>query len=145
MILLFGFKSSGKTYWGRKLSQELALPFIDTDELIASTHNTSVRNLYQTVGEEAFRKIEHEALLSLQNHPPAVIALGGGTLLDPANQLLAQKLGTLLFLNVPWEVIESRLDPEWPFFPHRKALFEERMAIYKQIPAQIIRIHHGIE
>ncbi|MBI3236336.1 MAG: hypothetical protein HYZ48_01300 [Chlamydiales bacterium] len=32
--ILIGFKSCGKTYFGKKLAEHLSLPFIETDSLI---------------------------------------------------------------------------------------------------------------
>lgn len=42
-IFLIGFMGSGKTHWGRKLSEKLQLPFFDLDTVVGQTE----KNPYQ--------------------------------------------------------------------------------------------------
>ena len=41
-IFLLGFMGSGKSYWGRQLSQKLLVPFFDLDEQIVNSEGTSI-------------------------------------------------------------------------------------------------------
>ena len=54
-LILFGFKSCGKTTFGQKLSQQLGIPFIDTDRIIEGKVNMSCSEFYQLHGDAAFR------------------------------------------------------------------------------------------
>jgi shikimate kinase len=56
---------SGKTYWAKKLSTELNLPYIDIDTEIERSCNANIRNIFQSEGEEIFRKLEHDNLLGI--------------------------------------------------------------------------------
>ena len=53
---------AGKTTIGRALSRELQLPFYDLDWYIENRHRKKVAQLFEEVGEEAFRLIERNML-----------------------------------------------------------------------------------
>ncbi len=87
-ISLCGIKHSGKSAIGKALAKQLYLPFYDTDEVLRKCYYTahgqtlSVREIYRTLGEDAFRRLEMTALRSLAE-TECVAALGGGTLSNP--------------------------------------------------------------
>ena len=66
-IFLIGFMGSGKTHWGRLLSEKLKLPFFDLDEEIVHAENKTVNEIFAREGEEYFRLKEKE-LFSVQNN-----------------------------------------------------------------------------
>jgi len=53
-IFIIGFMGSGKTHWGRLLSQKLSIPFFDLDELIISKAEKSIADIFAAEGEEYF-------------------------------------------------------------------------------------------
>ena len=61
-IFLIGFMGSGKSYWGRKLSEKLRLPFFDLDEQIESSEGKKISQIFAEEGEEYFRLVEKDAL-----------------------------------------------------------------------------------
>ena len=61
-IFLIGFMGSGKSYWGRKLSEKLRLPFFDLDEQIESSEGKTISQIFAEEGEEYFRLIEKDTL-----------------------------------------------------------------------------------
>jgi shikimate kinase len=87
LVVLLGSKHSGKTSAGKALSDLLAVPFYDLDELIEEKTGKSPRALYG-LGEAVFRSAEYEALKAFlkagkpggKNLPgfSAVLATGGG-------------------------------------------------------------------
>ncbi len=139
-IILFGFKGCGKTDLGKILSRQLERPFLDTDDLILQKYRLPIRELYRSVGEDAFRDIESKVILeiaSLQNH---VIALGGGTLLRLENRKIIEKMGHLLYLKASFFTLEKRIlrvgNP--PFAETKEMLWNvylERIPLYESIPA----------
>ena len=153
-LILFGFKGCGKTHFGQRLATLLHRQFIDTDNLIseiyAKSHGErlSSKEIYQRVGGEAFRILEKEAILWLSNVQNAIIALGGGAVLDPDNVLFLQELGTLVYLEVSPHTLRQRLlgdalpaffdakDPDGSF----RKMIQERKPIYESIPAHLIRV-----
>ena len=78
-IFLLGFMGSGKTHWGRLWAERYAMNFVDLDELIEKEQGTSVAHLFDTFGEEHFRRLERAALRSCSDLKNTIIACGGGT------------------------------------------------------------------
>lgn len=108
-IFLCGMMGSGKSTVGRELAKRLKIPFQDLDIIIEEKAGTSIPNIFEKNGEEAFRKIERETLLEVTASPSGVIALGGGSL---QNQHLTDHIklnGWLVFLQEPIDVITERL------------------------------------
>lgn len=138
-LILFGFKASGKSYFGRRLSETLSCPFVDTDQLIQGS--------FCEIGEAEFRKREHLAILSLEGLNNTIIALGGGAILHPESQLFLKNLGSLVYLKAAKELLKNRLltqnplsalldknDLEFSF----ERLYQQRTALYEAIPAHSI-------
>jgi len=80
-IVLMGLRGSGKSSVGRALAARLGMPWTDLDDCSPALLGCdSVRQAWDTHGEEAFRRAE-TAALSQALAPPAsiVLSLGGGT------------------------------------------------------------------
>ena len=94
-LILLGYKSSGKTYFGKLLAQELGSVFIDTDQLIEDLYQASCRQICLKIGEEAFRHLERSVVSSLKPQADSIIAVGGGTVLHPESCEILDTLGLL--------------------------------------------------
>lgn len=79
-----GLPGSGKTTVGRALARMLDLDFVDLDEAVSREAGEHPGRLIDRLGEAAFRLIERDTLESLTGKE-GLLALGGGTLDDPAN------------------------------------------------------------
>lgn len=81
IFFLIGLPGVGKTYYGRKWADNLGCNFIDLDETIKTQSGQSVPQIFDTIGELEFRKLERKVLQeSIQNATePTIIACGGGT------------------------------------------------------------------
>ena len=145
--ILFGFKGCGKTTLGKKLAAALNRPFIDTDQLIEALYHArtgltkNFREIFIIVGSEEFRRMETDVLEQLKNTHNAVIALGGGLILDPVNATLLAKLGQLVYLKENKATIKARilrdklpayLDPLDPIGSFEK-MYQERLPKYEEI------------
>lgn len=87
-IVLIGLKSCGKTSVGRALAAKLGKFFIDTDELIMERHGNrrqSIREICLQNGENYFRNLEKEVIATLAALDDAVVATGGGAVLEEEN------------------------------------------------------------
>lgn len=83
-LLLGGFMGAGKSTVGPLVAAKADVPFFDLDSLVEQAAGTSIATLFATAGEPAFRALEATILRSLLTSPePRVIALGGGSLVDP--------------------------------------------------------------
>lgn len=149
-VILFGFKSCGKTTFGKLLSLRLGRPFIDTDQLIEMEYalmkheKRTCREIYDMLGEEGFRALEAQALAGLQNVQHAIIAVGGGMILHRSNLEILGKMGLLIYLSLDEATLKKRvlgatlpayldpLDPEGSFdrmYQKRKTLYERVRAV----------------
>ena len=78
-VVLVGLMGTGKTTVGKRVARELGRRFVDSDAEIEGLHGRSVRDIFESSGEPAFRKIESELLEQLLASDVAVVlATGGG-------------------------------------------------------------------
>ena len=71
-IYLIGFMGSGKTHWGKQLSQKLKLPFFDLDDEIVAEEGKSITEIFATHGEEYFRQKEKRCALHTERKAPII-------------------------------------------------------------------------
>jgi shikimate kinase len=109
-IYLVGFSGSGKSTVGPILAQKLRRPCFDTDQVIEKQARYSVTELFQGMGEAAFRTLENKTIRRLAaSRTPSVIALGGGALLKPANRTIVFNSGTVVYLRCSIAELVRRL------------------------------------
>lgn len=108
-LFVWGFMGSGKSTAAPLAAAKLGLPFHDTDALLAAEHGWSVSDLFRAVGEPAFRTLEEQLVRRLLDGPPAVIALGGGSLLSRPLRLEVLRRARLAVLEVPLDVAAARV------------------------------------
>jgi shikimate kinase len=77
-VVLVGLPGAGKSSTGRRLAKILALPFADSDDLVEAAAGRAVTRIFAESGEEAFRAVEHSAVLQALADFDGVLALGGG-------------------------------------------------------------------
>ena len=73
---------SGKSTIGKSLSERLNMEFKDTDSIIENKLSLSIKKIFETKGEEFFRKIEMEESIKLIEKKGFVISLGGGAFIN---------------------------------------------------------------
>lgn len=110
-ISIAGPPCSGKTTVGEALAGLAGRPFVDLDSEVAREAGLSIPSIFEAYGEDGFRGVERSALLSiLRRSGRFVLALGGGTLLDPLNLAAVQEKSTLVTLLVPAGTLLERLE-----------------------------------
>jgi len=139
-VVLVGMMGVGKTTTGRRLAAELDRPFADSDAVIEARTGRTVKEIFATDGEQAFRVLESGVLAdALGADEPAVIAAAGGVVLDAGNRDLLRGAGTVVWLRAPVDVLVDRVvagdhrpllaaDPEGTLHrmeEHREALYAE--------------------
>ncbi len=113
-IVLMGLRASGKTTIGRLVAEQLGLGFVDLDDRTADRLDTpDPAEAIRTLGLDAFRDAETDALRDALLEGPLVIALGGGTPTAPgAVDLLRAHTdagGALIYLHAGPSVLRARL------------------------------------
>lgn len=101
---------SGKTHWGRLLSEKLGIPFFDLDEEIVGQAGKPITEIFATAGEEQFRVMESDILHQLsESNDRFIMACGGGTPCYFNNIDYMNQAGTSVWINTPLETLFSRL------------------------------------
>lgn len=133
-IILIGMPSAGKSSVGRSIARQTNRPLFDTDEMVAHTAGKTIREIFEESGESAFRKMEAEAVLHAASRSGAVIATGGGTVLDPKNAEYLRQNGLLLFLNRSPALLTPT--PDRPLSQDSAAMqkkYRERLPVYRAL------------
>lgn len=127
-IFLIGFMGSGKSYWGRKLSEKLRLPFFDLDEQIESHEGKSISQIFAEKGEEYFRLLEKDTMhIISESHDSFIMATGGGTPCYFNNIEFMNKAGTVVWINTPVDLLFERLLKEKNKRPLIKNLNDDQL------------------
>jgi len=108
-IILIGFMGSGKSVVGRALAAELKMDYLDTDELAEQAEKRRIPEIFKNDGEEYFRDVETEVLLTLQDFDNFVLSTGGGIILREKNIPLLKAMGPVILLWAEPEVIHQRV------------------------------------
>lgn len=108
-VVITGFMGTGKTSVGRALAARLGRPFVDTDALVEEGSGQTVAEIFAATGEASFRAAESAALARALRVAGAVIATGGGALVDPANlRQVRDAAAPLVCLSARPELIVAR-------------------------------------
>jgi shikimate kinase len=150
-IVLVGMMGVGKSTVGRALAVALGRPLLDSDEMIEQRTGRTVRDIWLTDGEPAFRALETEALIdALESDEPSVIAAAGGIVLSETNRTILQSGDAhVVWLLADVEVLVDRVragghrpllddDPEATL----RRLFDERAPLYQEVADAIISVDH---
>ena len=130
-IVLIGMPGSGKSTIGKLLSKKLGMPLFDSDKLIVQKSGRQISDIFEKDGEKAFRKLESETILELSGKTGAIIATGGGAVLDPENIKNLSKNGRIYFLDRPLKDLVPTADrPTASSVEAIKKRYEERYEIY---------------
>jgi len=138
-LFLLGFMGAGKTTVGSLLARTLGCSFVDLDALIVERVGKSIVDIFETEGEESFRRYETEALESVAEGA-MVVATGGGVVTRGENWKVLDKGITVALMASP-EVLMRRLgrgegrpllhdEKDW------RELLNERESLYRR--AQLV-------
>jgi len=127
-VILFGYRGSGKTSVGKKLAEQLWKDFVDVDALVRERFgNITIAEIWEQWGEAGFRQAEIEATQAMVKFSDHVIALGGGTLMQPAaREAVEQATGAKrIYLSCDPEVLYERIHGDETTQSERPALTEK--------------------
>lgn len=141
IIFLVGPMGSGKTTVGRRVAHNLGLDFFDCDEEIEKRTGASVNLIFDIEGEAGFRAREAKLLAQLAGQKGALIATGGGSILDPSSRDLMKTCGLVVWLqtSVDQQIRRLEHDKKRPLLqaPDRRARLEalagERDPLYREV------------
>ena len=124
-FVLIGMPGVGKSCMGRYIARKFRLKFIDGDKLIEHKYGKRLHEIIAEVGNEGFKKIEEETLLSIEGDG-LVIAPGGSAIYYESVMEKFKREGKIIYLYASASVIVERLGD----FSKRGIVLPEGETIY---------------
>ncbi len=111
-IFLTGLSGSGKSTVTQQVARMLGWDVVDTDVLLSERCGLSVGQVLVEYGEQKFRQMESEALISTANQDQVVIATGGGAVIAEANRNFMREHGLTVYLEASVETAWQRIQEQ---------------------------------
>lgn len=109
-IYLIGMMGSWKSTVGKLLAKDMDISFFDLDEeIIRKSEYDSVPEIFRHGGEKGFRTLETDTLQQLGNYQGAVIATGGGTVVEESNRVRMRNTGWVVLLRARPKTLKNRI------------------------------------
>ncbi|MFC3123946.1 3-dehydroquinate synthase [Pseudoroseomonas globiformis] len=122
-VVLIGLPGAGKSSIGKRLAQQLGLPFHDADLEIEAAAGLPITEIFARYGEPHFREGERRVIARLLAGPPLVLATGGGAFVDPETRRAIRDSGALsVWLRAEIPVLLPRVSHRAtrPLFLHQE-------------------------
>lgn len=118
-LALIGPMGSGKSSIGRALATRLNRRFVDLDRMIEDHAGASIPLIFEMEGEAGFRLRERAMLIEQLDGHGAVIACGGGVVLDAENRgaLRSRAFVVYLIATVDEQMTRLARDRSRPLLP----------------------------
>ena len=144
IIYLVGFMGTGKTLAGEALSKLLSAPFLDTDKLVEEKAGMPITEIFDSLGEEEFRRLESRVLSDMASGDqkgPLIVSCGGGIVLSEENRSLLKESGHVILLAAEPKTILRRIytDRNRPLLENKKseADIEKMLALRKSYYSEV--------
>ena len=108
-LVFVGMMGSGKSSIGLLTAKKLKLNFIDIDKEIEKELDQSISKIFETKGEEFFRKFEEKITLKKLKISSVVISLGGGAFTNRNVRQEVLKNHISFWLNWDNEILLNRI------------------------------------
>ena len=142
-IAFIGMMGCGKTSMSKEISKILSLEYISIDEEIEKASKSTITDIFDTYGEEYFRKIESKCLLKFINSNNCIVDCGGGIVINSKNIAnLKEHDFTIVFIDrKPNQIIKDINMKNRPLIKKNPNkiydIYNERIELYK-LSADII-------
>lgn len=130
-IVLIGMPGCGKTTIGRALQERTGRVLFDTDEMVERMAGRKIPDIFAEDGEEAFRRLETEALREAGGESGCIIATGGGCVTRERNYPLLHRNSTIVWLRRDLRLLSKDGRPLSQAIPVEK-LYEQRKERYAE-------------
>lgn len=145
-VVLVGMPGCGKSTVGKVLAEQLSYHFIDTDQEIIKQDGRQIPTIFAEEGEVGFRQLESQVIRRVSACQSAIIATGGGAILNPENVALLKENGRIYFLDRSLELLISTPDRPLSSTPEAlKKRFDERYDTYCSVCDNLIQANGTIE
>lgn len=146
-IILIGMPGSGKSTLGVVLAKNLGMRFLDSDLVIQEKYEKRLCELIDELGDGGFIELENNVNCGI-NAQNSVIATGGSAVYGNEAMEHFKKIGTVVYLKVPYEEIVKRLGDltERGVVSNNKGsireIFDERSSLYEKYADIVIEEWH---
>ena len=107
-LVLVGMPGAGKSCVGKRLAAQMGVPFVDSDSEVETAAGMKINQIFERLGEPAFRQGERRVIARLMEGAPHVLATGGGAFMDEDSRALIRQRGVSVWLRVPLEILLER-------------------------------------
>jgi len=121
-VFLIGYRGTGKSTVSRLVAERWGRAWVDADEWLERKAGRTIREIFASDGETAFRDLETEVVVELAARDETVIALGGGAILRETNRTAIRGRGLVVWLQASAPVLASRLQHDPSTGERRPAL-----------------------
>jgi len=111
-IVLIGYRGTGKSSIGKRLASLLWMDFVDTDTLLIERAGKTIKEIFESEGEPAFRDKESAIIQEVAAKDNLVIAAGGGAILRPENVEALKKNGKIIWLKADPKTLLARVQAD---------------------------------
>lgn len=118
-LILTGFMAAGKSVVARALAARLGWRLIDLDAELEARAAKPISAIFRERGEAHFRALERDIIAEVAAESarcaqcgevrPAVVATGGGAIVDARNFDALSKIGVIICLTARPEIIAARI------------------------------------
>ena len=108
-ITLVGLMGSGKSSVVKRLAQALDLPFRDADDEVETAAGRSIPEIFEQLGEPAFRDGERRVIARLLEGPPIVLATGGGAFMNSETREIIKARSVSVWLKADLPILAKRV------------------------------------
>lgn len=122
IISLVGYRGTGKTTVGLLLAERLGWTCVDTDAQIQQRTGRSIRSIFESDGESAFRDLETAEIGYWARQHRIVLSLGGGAILRVENRQQLSVAGPVVWLTAQPDTIRKRLHADPASWSQRPSL-----------------------
>ena len=145
-LYLVGFMGTGKSAVGRTVAQRLGYQFIDSDQAIEESQGRRIKEIFESDGEAAFRKMEKFFVEEGHPNQDCVVSCGGGLIVQPGILDKIQSKGPVVCLLAAPQTIFDRvngskkrplLNVESPLVKIEE-LLKEREPIYRKAGTEVL-------
>src|SRR5262245_28435003 len=143
-IFLIGFMASGKSTVGPVLATKLDRPFIDLDRVIEEQAGCTIAELFESQGEDSFRRVESEIVRVGGVVEPAGNSRGRGASWRQEYRELMRHRAISVWLDAPFELCWRRIQRDRivrPLAPDQEVArmrHQQRLSFYQQVEMRIV-------
>lgn len=138
-IFLIGFMGAGKSTIALKLKEQLQMQLVEMDARIVEEQGMTINDIFAQYGEDHFRDIESQLILTIGDEGNTIVSCGGGVVVRPQNTDYMKKSGKIIFLAATPETIYERVkdSTDRPILngnmnvEYIRELMEKRRALYE--------------